>query len=637
MDPWVGRVLQHGLEIQFATKPPLTSLPVWTQIPKSEEKALALRKEVQALLNKRAIVPVSNKHSGGFYSTLFLVPKPGNRWRPVIDLSHLNKHILAPRFKMETAASVRASVNIGEFAVSIDLTDAYFHIPMAPRSQKFLRFAVDGQVFQFVCLPFGLNIAPWAFTRIMNAVMAAFRMKAESPSSNYLDDLMLRNASKQLLALDRDRLLTHLDKLGWLINRSKSDLEPAQDFCHLGMRFNTVENRVGLTDKRIGKILDTITSFLDADQKSARQWLQLLGLLNAAADLVRLGRLALRPLQMSLLAFWRPASGRLEDQVPIASFARPHLTRWANRTWLEEGVPLKAPAPTISICTDASASGWGANLLPTFDTVSGSWPPHLLVKHINELELRAVGLALQHWRPRLAGQSVMILSDNSTVVSYIRKQGGTFAPHLCLLVWDLLRWCDSEAIRLSVRHIPGKLNVVADSLSRAGQIVHTEWSLCPSVFSQICLVFDRPQVDMFATRWNAKLPTFVSPFPDPSAFGIDALSLDWSGMFLYAFPPTVLVPKVIQKVRDSDCRAILVAPLRWEKSWTTDLLVLTEQIPRKLPSKAKLLKQPKQNLFHPCPDRLALHAWKLSSKPSPDASSRVRRWIESQPLEGPPL
>ena len=38
----------------------------------------------------------------GFYSRLFLVPKPHQRWRPVIDLSRLNTFLHIEKFKMET-------------------------------------------------------------------------------------------------------------------------------------------------------------------------------------------------------------------------------------------------------------------------------------------------------------------------------------------------------------------------------------------------------------------------------------------------------------------------------------------------------------------------------------------------------
>ena len=72
---------------------------------------------------------------------------------------------------METTKALRQSISPGEFAVSIDLADAYLHVPIHPSSQRFLRFAIDHDVFAFMALPFGLNISPWVFTRIMDAVV----------------------------------------------------------------------------------------------------------------------------------------------------------------------------------------------------------------------------------------------------------------------------------------------------------------------------------------------------------------------------------------------------------------------------------------------------------------------------------
>ena len=133
-------------------------------------------------------------------------------------------------------------------------------------------------------------------------------------------------------------------------------------------------------------------------------------------------------------------------------------------------------------------------------------------------------------------------------------------------------------------------------------------------------------VDLFATRWNHKLPTFVSPVPDPMAWAVDALSLNWDGLIAYAFPPTVLVPKVLHKVRTSTAIVILIAPFRWEKVWTTDLLELSTHPPVPLPSSRFLLKQPREKLFHPCPERLMLHAWRLCAQRSRGDILRMRQW-----------
>ena len=78
----------------------------------------------------KTIERVENVKSLGFYSGLFLVPKPHQRWRPVIDLSRLNTFLLIERFKMETPESIRTSLIPGEWVSSIALSDAYLHIPI---------------------------------------------------------------------------------------------------------------------------------------------------------------------------------------------------------------------------------------------------------------------------------------------------------------------------------------------------------------------------------------------------------------------------------------------------------------------------------------------------------------------------
>ena len=113
----------------------------------------ALTSCIQFLLSKNAIERVENIKSLGFYSRLFLVPEPHQRWRSVIDLSRLNTFLLVERLKMETPESIRASLISGEWVSSIDLADAYLHIPIHPNSRKYLRFCYRSQVFQFTSLP----------------------------------------------------------------------------------------------------------------------------------------------------------------------------------------------------------------------------------------------------------------------------------------------------------------------------------------------------------------------------------------------------------------------------------------------------------------------------------------------------
>ena len=76
---------------------------------------------------------------------------------------------------------------------------------------------------------------------------------------------------------------------------------------------------------------------------------------------------------------------------------------------------------------------------------------------------------------------IIIAVDNTTVVSYINKQGGTPLR----LVVDIFLWLQTQDIVLRARHIPGCLNVIADHLSQPNQLIMTEWSLHPENLTQI--------------------------------------------------------------------------------------------------------------------------------------------------------
>ena len=199
--------------------------------------------------------------------------------------------------------------------------------------------------------------------------------------------------------------------------------------------------------------------------------------------------------------------------------------------------------------------------------------------HINYLELKAV-LALKEFQALCTNNTILIATDNTTVVAYIKKEGGMKLGPLCALLWRILTWCTRKPVTLKARHIPGRLNVIAEKLSRLGQTIQTEWSLSPEVFQAICHRWHQPTVDLFATRFNNKLPQFVSPVPDPQAWAVDALSLSWEGLDPYAFPPAAILGKVVEKLQDYPCsRIILIAPGWPNMPWFWDLVEMSSQIP----------------------------------------------------------
>ena len=159
--------------------------------------------------------------------------------------------------------------------------------------------------------------------------------------------------------------------------------------------------------------------------------------------------------------------------------------------------------------------GWGAHLGDF--TTSGTWSVPESHLHINFLELKAVLLALKRFQHLVQGKVVLVATDNTTVVAYINKEGGMRSGSLCALLWRLLCWCNLRQVVLKARHIPGRLNVIADKLSRHCQIIQTEWSssggfqpsdsdLAPAPSGHVC---NKVQLQTSPIRVSSAGPQYV--------------------------------------------------------------------------------------------------------------------------------
>ena len=634
-DRWVLNTVRHGLTWEFKTRPALMRGTSWLHAPIASQNIGPIRSKVSQMLLSGSVERVVDPGSPGFYSRFFVVPKktPGE-WRAILDLKALNANITSPKFKMETAESIRRDLAHAAWTTSIDLIDAYMHVPIHPRFRHFLRFVVDGVAYQYKALPAGLCTAPWAFTRLIAAVKV-FLHRMGICLHQYIDDWLIRAMTYGVCLLHTNFTVTFIHNLGFFHHDDKSQLLPLQDFIFLGYRFLLYLSKVFPTPDRIHKILLLVKFFLANKALSARMWQRLLGLLAATERLVPQGLLHMRPIQLQLHATWDAQRQPQSALVPITPQVRLDLLWWAVPAHIMVGVPIQYPEPEVQILTDASLHGWGAHLQSL--TVSGVWTETEALLHINILEFQAVTLALQHFLPHIRGKVVLIATDNTTVVAYINRQGGTKSPSLCHLAYDLLSWTQLHHILLRARHIPGHLNVLADLLSRRHQVIPTEWEIHSNVFRQLCRLWGSPHVDLFSTYLNHCLPVYVSPMPDSNALAVDSLSLSWEGFWGYAFPPTALLARVLQKLRRHTCQILLLAPCWPGQAWFPDLLELLVDLPRELPRRVDLLSQNRGRLLHPDLYNLHLHAWKLSSVPSQTVAFRATLPCAFRSPNEPPL
>ena len=349
----VLNIITNGYVLPFRSKPNLIRFPLILSEYKAQPKDQALATCIQSLLSKNAIERVDNVKSLGFYSRLFLVPKPHQRWRPVIDLSRLNTFLHVEKFKMETPESIRTSLIPGEWVSSIDLSDAYLHIPIHPSSRKYLRFCYKAQVFQFTSLPFGLATAPQVFTMIVKEVKL-MALSRGLRIHQYLDDWLIRSQSQEEAQVNTQAVVDLTQSLGWIINQEKSELKPTQVFSFVGYKYHLDSALVKPTQERWLKLQDLILRLKSKRVLTARCLMSLIGLLASTEKMVPEGRLHMRPFQFHLKEHWRyPQS--LDNLLPWTEAIAAHLDWWQNPSKVMKGADLHPKDHSIQPQTKVGA------------------------------------------------------------------------------------------------------------------------------------------------------------------------------------------------------------------------------------------------------------------------------------------
>ena len=593
-----------GLRLFFHTPPPLSLLPPSLALP-SPSQLPFIRPFIPNLLSRRIIRRVSSPQLL-FFSRLFVVKKKEGSNRLIIDLSHLNKLLIVPSFKMETYSKIAKGLVGPLWGCTIDLEDAYFHVPMDWHFHKYLAFVVDGQVYVFQRIPFGLSVAPWAFSRVVKPIKS-YLHRLTILISSYLDDFLLLHSTQSGLQESLSVVLALFDRLGIRVNYPKSRLQPSQRVEYLGVLFLLDSMELSLPESKILSISSMCREILRKPCLPRRALESLVGSLNFASGLVPLGRLRLLPIIAWVNSHTSPSSRDLP--VPLDDSFRSSLRVWVDVPFLSSHVPMSVPLPDIQLMTDASEWGWSGAILP--DRVVGQWPPVYQWMSTNWLELKAVFLSLVHFLPRIQGESVLLMTDNTTAVSCLRRQGTLNSGPLMSLTREILELCHAHSITLVPKHLCGRLNVFADQGSRLDP-VSTEWALDRTTFLWLSSAWGPFQLDLFATRFNAQVSSFVSPFPDEEAAGVNALSLHWGEWdCLYLFPPTPLLPEVVARLHGYRGRGVLVAPFFPQSSWFPSLLRrASSYFP--LPRGHSLSQTTSRGLvFHPNVSLFKLHAWVL--------------------------
>ena len=567
-----------------------------------------LRKEISDLLLLGYIEPCD--YIPFCVSPIGCVKKKSGSFRLITDLRNLNINCTPPKFKYEDIESVKNCVKPGDYMVTADLKNGFFHVPVHVEHRDYLGFKFENQYYRWTVLPFGHCCSPYFFNKVLRPVVTYLR-SIGLRTVLYVDDFIMF-APLHHIYEHRDLFIELLQSLGWTINFEKSDLMPSLSKTFIGYVIDNSGSRtvIKVTSDRIRKVRKDINRVLKKQSVTAR------GLARIAGQCVSMSKCVL-PAKLLLRNVYRLLKSRLcwSDVLLLDTCTNNDLKWWYESLTQWNGVIVENKPIDCQLVTDASSIAWGA----WTDSLKaqGFWNHRVAYASSNYRELLAVYMGLMSFRKMFANKHVQILSDNITVVAFVNKFGGA-SKELDCLARDIHLMAMDNKITLQAAYLSGVENWKADQLSRMSSTY--EWMLHPNLFRYLDRVWGPHQVDRFASFMTTQLPEYNSMFWDPLTHGVNALAqTDWASKNNYVNPPFSLIPKVLDIIQSQGATATLIAP-KWEgQVWYQRLISMLVDQPIRLPKSPRTIlaigpkAEPLKNV------RWRLYAWRICGLLGSDA------------------
>ncbi|XP_051168859.1 uncharacterized protein LOC127286471 [Leptopilina boulardi] len=493
--------------------------------------------------------PCSNQ----FLSSYFLRQKSSGEDRFILNLKKLNKFIPTSHFKIEDLKTAISLINKNFFMAVIDLIDAYLMVTVTEEHRKFLRFAFRDETYEFQSLLFGLCTAPYIFTKLLKPVVHQLRCQGIILVI-YLDDILIIAKSEAECRKHVHITRKLLESLGFMISESKSQLQPAQRCIFLGLVLDTKKFRIELPDKKRLTISKLVDRFLKNKECKIQDLAKLIGTLVAACPAVKYGWLHTKRLEREKYLALIESNDNYNSKITLPNIIQPDLEWWAEKI-RNSFNPIRKNVYSKEIYTDASLTGWGA--FCEGEKAYGLWTEAESNLHINALELIAAFFGLKCFAKEMHNREILLRMDNTTGIAYVNRMGGIQYPRLTQISREIWDWCESHELYIHASYLPSKENKEADEGSRMLP-QETEWELASWAFRKIERILGPFEIDLFASRANAKCKKYVSWQRDPDSFNIDAFTINWNQYSFYAFPPFSVILRVLQKIQTDKATGVVV-------------------------------------------------------------------------------
>lgn len=310
---------------------------------------------------------------------LDLLPKPDGKFRLILNGHPLAEYELPRPFKMEHLSKEGRYIFAGCTHGSIlDISNAFYHIDMAPISRKYLGFEWLGTFYHYISLPQGITPAPFIFTEVAKPMVQSWRARGIRVLP-YLDDFPSGAPSSLQQQLHCHYMVEHMSSLGFILKEKKlfGYPVPAVEIFALGCAVSFTSQTFSLNSTQIQEIQGLVSSLLSVRSCPVKTIARLAGLLVSRSHcLGPAARLRTRSMYRNIEERLKPherlfplhTSRALgwSRRINILARTKAELTFWLKHLVRVNGQPFQRcllhRTLHIDLDTDASKHGWGAIL-----------------------------------------------------------------------------------------------------------------------------------------------------------------------------------------------------------------------------------------------------------------------------------
>ena len=170
---------------------------------------------------------------------------------------------------------------------SLDLSNAYFSVPINVNDRCYLRFEWNDQLFQFTVIPNGLSSGPRIFTKLLKPAYAVLRERGHV-ISGYIDDSFLMGLSFDTCLSNIQDANNLMKSLGFNMNYGKSVMVPTQRLEHLGFILDSRHMTVTLTARKVDNLIGKCNTILLPTTVKIRKVAEPIGILVSILQLCNL-------------------------------------------------------------------------------------------------------------------------------------------------------------------------------------------------------------------------------------------------------------------------------------------------------------------------------------------------------------